>query len=633
MLEFLREKAGSWVIKSILFLIAAIFAFMGIDIINAPRNRSIAVVNGDEISIDDFQHAYNAQMNRLRGQFGGQINEEMLKMMKLKERTLENLQTRMLMLQEAEKYGIIVGDKELSSEIAKMFKSPDGSFNTIFYRDTLQKNGLSVEQFENSQREQMILGKLQDIMTSGVKITEGELEEWYSWENAEVNLEYAAFDPSAFRNIEIKDDELAGYFEKNKDKYKTPVQMQVKYVKLGFDDYRTKTKVSKEEIADFYEENKNDFRLEQKAKARHILIKVDEKAGTEAVESAKKKAEGIVAEAKAGSDFASLADKYTEDPAGKGNGGYLGEFTRQKMEKPFSDAVFSMKPGEVSNPVKTDSGWHIIKLESVSPEFETPEKAEEKIRTRIISEKYKSLAYDDAEKINDAILKGDNLEQAAGTVNDVRVETSDLFNSIEGIKNDFSDTHAVTAAAFALNPGQISDIIETDAEIVILEAVQKVDSKDVVLDNVREKVREDFIKFRQDATAKEKAEALLAEIAKGADFRSKAEEYHVRMSETGSFKRNGIIPGDFGHAPELAKTGFELNDKKMVPENVLGIAGKYYVFKYKGKTLPDYKSMTEGKDSFKKRILKTKQEDFMDSWITDLKKNSKIEILQPKILE
>ncbi len=79
MLEFLREKAGSWVIKSILFLIAAIFAFMGIDIINAPRNRSIAVVNGDEISIDDFHHAYNAQMNRLRGQFGGQINEEMLK--------------------------------------------------------------------------------------------------------------------------------------------------------------------------------------------------------------------------------------------------------------------------------------------------------------------------------------------------------------------------------------------------------------------------------------------------------------------------------------------------------------------------------------------------------------------------
>ena len=362
MLEFLREKAGSWVIKILLFFIAAVFIFTGIDVINAPKKRSIAIVNDKEISMGDFQLLYDNQLNRLKAQFGGQLNEETLKMLQLKQKTFDNLVNRELLIQKAKSYGLIVSDQELGTAIHSMFKDQGGNFSQEIYRSSLSANGITTEQFEASQREQMMIGKLQAIILSSVKVTDMELEEWYNWENSAVDLMYASFDPEAYKNIEIKDADLSQYFEKNKENYKTPAQMQVKYIKIKNDDYKEKVKVSDEEANEYYNDNIENYRMEQTAKARHILIKTDSKDEPAKVEEAKKRAEKVLAEVKAGGDFAKLADQYTEDPSGKGKGGDLGEFTRQKMVKPFSDAAFAMKPGEVGGPVKTEFGWHIIKL-------------------------------------------------------------------------------------------------------------------------------------------------------------------------------------------------------------------------------------------------------------------------------
>lgn len=635
MLVFLREKAGSLIIKLILFLIIAVFAFMGIDVIVTPKERTIATVNGSEISVDDFQMIYNNQLNRLKNQFGNQLNEDMLKMMNLKKKALDNLVARELFLQKAKEHGIIVSDQELMESIASMFRTPEGQFNQDFYRQTLAKNGLTTEQFENGQREQLIIGKLQTIIMGGVKLTDAELKEWYDFENSEANLQYVSFDPADFKSVEIKDAELADYFEKNKDKYKIPAKVQVKYVKFKYDDYKAKVAVSEESIKSFYDENIEDFRVEQKAKAKHILIKVDEKADAATAEEAKKKIDGILAETKAaGADFAKLADKYTEDPSGKGKGGDLGEFSRGKMVKPFSDAAFSMKPGEISEPVKTQFGWHIIKLESLSPEHKTLAEVKEDIKNRIINEKFKSLAYDDAESVYNALVKGDNLEQASKAVDGLKLSETGLFSKNEGLKDEFAEAGAVIEAAFALNKGQTSEILENDSELVLIEVIKKEDAKSVTLEQVKDTATADFKKIKQDEAAKNKADAFLADISKeGSDIKSKAGEYKVSIGETGLFKKNGILPGEFGYAPELTKTAFELSEKNPYPTKTLKLENKYYVVKLKEKKYPDSSGLEKDKEALKTRILKLKQDDFMNAAIEEMKKKSSVKIIQPKILE
>ncbi|MGD9211923.1 MAG: SurA N-terminal domain-containing protein, partial [Desulfobacteraceae bacterium] len=367
MLNVMRKYAGSWMIKVLLTAIVIVFIFWGVGSFKSRRETQVATVNGEIISLEEYQKAYNNMVENYRRQYGNRIDDQMLKQLQLNKQTVEQLINQKLLRQESEKLGLQVSDQELVEWIKSnpAFQN-NGVFDKRRYTLLVEQNRLSLEEFEIGMKEQMTVNKLNEFITSGVKVSEDEVWNWYDHENQTVNIEYVVVKPDSYKNIELTDKDIKNYYDENKERYKTEPKVKTQYFYFNPKDFVDKVTVNDDDIREYYEGHPEEFHHEKTVEARHILFKVDEKADEETRQKSRQKAENVLKMAREGKDFAELAKTYSEGPS-KDKGGALGTFTRDKMVKPFADAAFALKAGEVSDLVETQFGWHIIKVEKVNP--------------------------------------------------------------------------------------------------------------------------------------------------------------------------------------------------------------------------------------------------------------------------
>ncbi len=362
----MREKATSWLIKVLLGTIVVVFIFWGVGSFRKQKGLRVATVNGDVITLADYKEAYNNLVERLRQSFGNRLDDEMLKTLQVKEQALNQLIDNRLLVQEAKRLKLKVPDEELAEAIMNIgaFQAA-GTFNNRLYQNVLNRLRLTPEEFEVVQRESMLAGKLKVLVTGSVKVSEREAREWYNWQFASVNIDVVTFEPSRYTNIATAPEEIKAYFEDHKTAYKTEPMVKVRYLQFKPNAYRSKVMVTDDEIRNYYQANPEEFKKPKTVEARHILLKLDRDADPATVEQKRVKALKILEMAQAGKDFADLARQYSEGPS-KDRGGYLGEFQKDNMVKPFADKAFSMETGEIGGPVRTQFGWHVIKVEKVS---------------------------------------------------------------------------------------------------------------------------------------------------------------------------------------------------------------------------------------------------------------------------
>jgi peptidyl-prolyl cis-trans isomerase D len=169
------------------------------------------------------------------------------------------------------------------------------------------------------------------------------------------------FEPGRYQDIEVTDEEVQEYFDANQNNYKTELKLKAQYIYFNPQDFAGGVTVAVEDVKDYFDSHPDEFIVPKTVKARHILFKLEKDSSPEVVEEKRKKAEEVLALAKGGEDFGELAKTYSEGPS-KDRGGDLGTFKKETMVKPFADQAFSMKAGEISDPVRTQFGWHIIKV-------------------------------------------------------------------------------------------------------------------------------------------------------------------------------------------------------------------------------------------------------------------------------
>lgn len=372
-------------IQIVLAIIIVPFALFGVDAYLSPSARDdVATVGDVGISLGEFQQALREQQDRLRPQLGG--NTELLESPELRRGVLQELINQRLLMLHAGKSNLAVSDAMLVDFIVSVpALQEDGKFSRERYEALVAAQGMSIDMFEARVRQDMAMQ--QAMMPVGNAAVGGRLpaERWLAAQLEERTIGEAVLRAEQFV-ADSKPDAAAieRYYQENRARFEIPEQVRVEYLVLSQKDLLENARVGDAEVEAWYKANEARYKRPEERQASHILIRADKGMPEAEAKAAQEKAESILAQLKAApGDFAKLAKEHSQDPGSAAKGGDLGFFGRGMMVKPFEDAVFGLKEGELSGVVRSDFGFHIIKLTGVRSEQARPLAA---VRDEIVAE-------------------------------------------------------------------------------------------------------------------------------------------------------------------------------------------------------------------------------------------------------
>lgn len=630
MLRYMRENTGNWLIKIVLGIIVVVFVFLGMGSFGSKRNNSVATINDEPITIKEFQRTYKTIMEQMRARFGKNLNDDLLKALNIKQQALNSLIEEKLMLAQADKLDIIVSDKELQNSLLsiKAFQK-EGVFNLGRYKKVLRLNSLDPEIFEQNQTNKIKQQKLRSLVLSGITVADLEAREWYLLQNTKIAVDYLLFAPDDYSDIQPDQKEIKKFYDENREQYKSKLKRTALYLEFSPEDYKDKVKIDKTNIKDYYEQHKEKLKTPPKVEARHILIKLASDAAAEEIKAAEKKALDIYNLAKNGEDFQKLAKEYSQGPS-KQEGGYLGVFGKKEMVKPFADKAFSMKTGEISKPVRTRFGLHIINvMDRIQASIKTLEQASETIKKELAEQQMENFAYDKSGQAFDAVIDGDDFEQVA-LIADKKILKTKAF-SIEGQEIDIINNREFAQAAFELPMNNISDIKQFGKNYYLIKVISKKEPVIQKFDTVKDKIAKQLKERLQKESARKDAKLYIAKTVEEQSLDHAAQASGLKINSTKLFTRNSSIEG-VGNSPEFSQASFSLNkDNTIYPELVQTAAG-YYIIGFKEKKMPEESEISKNLQKTKKSITARKQNQYYQAWIAELKNQNEISY-DPKILD
>jgi peptidyl-prolyl cis-trans isomerase D len=640
MLSTIREHADSWLIKAILWMI--IFAFIGTIFYSwgmggasSSGGGVIATVQGDKIFQGEYDRTFNNLVDFYRQQFKNQFSDEMIKRLDLKTQALEALIQKKLLLQEAEKQNIRVSDAELISHIQglQVFQS-DKRFSEQSYRNYLQFQRVTPGEFEDNQRENLILTKLEKLFGTSSKVSQSEIQDAFRNEEEKSKLDYVRFNEDHFQaDKTFSDQELNDFFQANKKQFEIQPQIQVEYIKIEPKTYLAEINPRDEDIEDYYQTKIADFRVEKMYRASHILahVKPSEIEGDASTEQKQKKAEEqaktrateLLSKVKAGADFGEVAKKHSDDPGSGSQGGSLGEFPKGTMVSAFESALDKLTIGGISEPVLTPFGYHIIKLESRTEErFKPLEEVREeviqslkKIKARQKVRRTAKHIYQDAEKTGDL--------KSAAEKNQVQTVISEFFSRGDHNLPEIGNQPQFFNTAFSLGENKVSQSIHTQEASFILKLAGNKEAYIPELKEVRKPVEQALIERVNEEKTSSKFKELEQKLAQEKDLEKIIKGLDLSVKHTPFFSMADSIPG-IGNINEIKEKALAM---KVGDTSSAKVRNRYYLFKRTEKEdagEPD----KEQAQKIIKRIKQEKSRQTFQEWVDNMKARADIMIDQ-----
>src|SRR5262245_46786379 len=367
MLDRMRRHK-SWLKWSLGLVVLAFVIFYIPDFLRNPgasvaATDTVASINGHQIRAEEFRRTYQAQMQAYQSAYGGRMNQQLLRQLGIDQQILQQMVDERAAVTEAERLDIRVSDEEVRARILAIpaFLENGAFIGEQRYRQLLnmQNPPMSTTEFESSIRRSLAVDKLRQSLTEWMAVADAEVEQEYRRRNEKVKLAVVSFPTDSFKpDVTATDEEVATHFESNKESFRIPEKRKIRYLLVDLEALRAKTAITPADVERAYNDNIDQYRAPEQIRASHILLKTEGKDDA----AVKARAEGLLKDAKAGSDFAELAKKNSEDEGTAAKGGDLDFFERGRMVPEFDSAAFALKVGDISDLVKTQYGYHIIKL-------------------------------------------------------------------------------------------------------------------------------------------------------------------------------------------------------------------------------------------------------------------------------
>jgi len=627
MLDGMRRHKG-W-LKWILALVVLTFVVFYIPdfltpSIGASPTEVLAEVEGEPITVGTFQRRYIAQVNAYRNAYGGQMNDQLLKQLGIDRQILQQLVDEEAMVAESRRQGITVSDIEIRERILAL---PGFQENGTFvgeqrYRQILQFQNppMTTAEFERSLRRALQIEKLRDALTGWMSVSDADVAAEYRKRNEKVKLEVVPVTADAFKNqVGVTDAELAASFEKSKDKYRIGEKRKVKYALVNVDQVRGTVTVPDADIQAFYNQNLTQYQTPAQVRASHILFKLEGK-DEKAVQAL---AEDVLKKAKApGADFAALAKQYSEDDSNSMNGGDLDYFGRGRMVAEFEQAAFAMKPGEISNLVKTSFGFHIIKVVDSKPDTTRPlADVRAEIEDQLKWQKAQAEAEKIAKSLEGTVKTPADLDRIAKERGYQLTETGLILASdpIQGV----GPQPELSGRLFGMKEGEVTPAMRVATGWVFAAVTGRQDAYVPALDEVKARVTDDVKLEKAAELAKQRASAIANELKQAKDFAAAVKRAGLEIKTTELIARGAAIP-DLGISDAIDAAAFAL-PQGGVSDAISTPTGTAIVRVVEKVTVTDTE-VEQGRDQLREELVSTRRDRFFGAYMQKAKQALTINI-------
>jgi peptidyl-prolyl cis-trans isomerase D len=628
MIKFLQSgnRAAKYILAGFLLVLAGSMViylipnFMG-DAAASGSDRAVIAKVGD-------QEIHRDEVDRIVRDEARQQNYPPTLMPFLTQRAVQELIQQAEITYEGERMGLRVSDKELRDELQngpyKEAFFPGGKWiGADQYKNLLSQYNMTTDQFENQVKLGLLRRKLFSVVTADATVPESELEQAYKDQNTKVKVQYAVIQlDDIAKSIKPTDTELKAYFEANKPRYQNaiPEKRQIKYFVVNDNELADKISVSDSDIQHYYSSHQDQYRVPERVKVRHILIETpkpgaDGKVDQKAVDEARAKAQDILKQVKAGGNFAELAKKYSQDPGSKDKGGELGWIVKGQTVAEFEKTAFSQSKGQISDPVQTSFGFHIIQTEDkedahVKPLAEVRSEIEDALKREklnALESKTSTDAIDTAQK--------QGLEKAAAKYNAQVVQSNMVArtDSLPGIGSQPSFMDAVFTTRDKAGP----QVTRVPTGFAVYEVVKTEPPRAPSFEEIKDRVANDFKNERAASLLSRKAQEMADRAHAEHDLAKAAKEAGATVKTSELVTRNSQVP-DIGSMQGPAGAAFALKQGEISgPLNFGRSQGVLQVVERQEPSLSN-PQFAQQRDQMREQLLQQKKQEALMLFINDL---------------